>query len=306
VTPTHEILEDLALATAGLDRVARERRDPEILDRLLADPDSRVIEVRDGRARVRTEGGRGQLELRPPAAADRLEGAVLLGRDKQGVAHVAVLSSADPDGEDTWLTLWRAGTLLAPLEAALFSSALALANWHASHARCSRCGEPTVPVQAGWVRRCPRDGSEHYPRTDPAVIMSVIDPDDRLLLGRSPQWPQARFSVLAGFVEPGESLEQAVAREVFEEVGIPVDDVRYLGNQPWPFPSSVMIGFAAHTSEVELTLDPVEMAEARWVTRDEYRTALRADAIRTPTGISIAKRIIEHWLGETIESVVAT
>jgi NAD+ diphosphatase len=306
VTPTHDILADLALANAGLDRVSRERRDPEILDRLLADPGSRVIEVRDGRARVCTEGGRARLELRPPDTTDRPEGAVLLGRDEQGVAHVAVLSSSEPDGDDSWLTLRRAGTLLTPLEAALFSSALALANWHGSHVRCSRCGEPTVPVQAGWVRRCPHDGSEHYPRTDPAVIMSVIDPDDRLLLGRSPQWPQARFSVLAGFVEPGESLEQAVSREVFEEVGIPVDDVQYLGNQPWPFPSSVMIGFAAHTSTVELTLDPVEMAEARWVTRDEYRDALRADAIHTPTGISIAKRIIEHWLGQTVESVITS
>lgn len=306
MTPTHDILEDLALANAGLDRVARERRDPEILNRLLEDPGSRVIEVRDGRARMRTEGGRGCLELRPPAATDRPENAVLLGRDEHGVAHLAVLSTADPDGDATWLTLRRAGPLLAPLEAALFSSALALANWHASHGRCSRCGERTVPTQAGWVRLCPHDGSEHYPRTDPAVIMSVIDPDDRLLLGRSPHWPEARFSVLAGFVEPGESLEGAVGREVFEEVGIRVGDVHYLGNQPWPFPSSMMIGFEAHTSEVELTLDPVEMAEARWVTRDEYRTALRADAIQTPTGISIAKRIIEHWLGQSVESVVTS
>ena len=304
MTPTHDILEDLALADASLDRVARERRDPAVLVRLLADPASRVIEVRGGRTRVRIEGGQGRLELRAPAPTDPPEDAVLLGRDHRGVAHVAVLSAAEPDGEDSWLTLRRAGTLLAPFEAALFSSALALANWHASHVRCSRCGEPTVPVQAGWVRRCPRDGSEHYPRTDPAVIMSVIDPDDRLLLGRSPQWPEARFSVLAGFVEPGESLEQAVAREVFEEVGIPVHEVRYLGNQPWPFPSSVMIGFAARTTSVELTVDPVEIAEARWVTRDEYCAALRAGAIHTPTGISIAKRIIEHWLGQTVESVV--
>ena len=125
------------------------------------------------------------------------------------------------------------------------------------------------------MRRCEREGSEHYPRTDPAVIMSVVDPDDRLLLGRGAHWPEGRFSVLAGFVEPGESFEAAVAREVAEEVGITVDGARYLGNQPWPFPSSVMIGFAATTRETELTIDPVEMAEARWVSREEYRDLLR-------------------------------
>ena len=117
-------------------------------------------------------------------------------------------------------------------------------------------------------------------------------------------WPEGRFSVLAGFVEPGESFEAAVAREVAEEVGVTVDGARYLGNQPWPFPSSVMIGFAATTRETELTIDPVEMAEARWVTRDEYRDLLLSDTIRTPSGISIAKRIIEHWLGQTVESVL--
>jgi NAD+ diphosphatase len=148
-----------------------------------------------------------------------------------------------------------------------------------------------------------RDGSEHYPRTDPAVIMSVIDPDDRLLLGRGAHWPEGRFSVLAGFVEPGESFEAAVAREVAEEVGIRIDDARYLGNQPWPFPSSLMVGYAATTSETELRPDPAEIAEARWVSREEYRDLLSSNEIRTPSGISIAKRIIEHWLGATVESV---
>ena len=118
------------------------------------------------------------------------------------------------------------------------------------------------------MRRCVRDGSEHYPRTDPAVIMSVTDPDDRLLLGRGAHWPEGRFSVLAGFVEPGESFEAAVAREVAEEVGIRIDDARYLGNQPWPFPSSLMVGYAATTSETDLRPDPTEIAEARWVTRE--------------------------------------
>jgi NAD+ diphosphatase len=135
--------------------------------------------------------------------------------------------------------------------------------------------------------------------------MAVVDADERLLLGRGPQWPDNRFSVLAGFVEPGESLEAAVAREVEEEVGIDVTDVRYLGNQPWPFPSSVMIGFTARALGTSIELDPHELSEARWVTRDDYRTALRTGAIHRPFGLSIAKRIIEHWLGQTIESVMS-
>ncbi|HET8595858.1 MAG TPA: NAD(+) diphosphatase [Intrasporangium sp.] len=299
---THGILEDLALGTGVLDHSAHERRDPRLLEALLSDPATRVIEIRDGRAPVRLEGDHGELLLREPDPSDRAVLSAALGRGPDGRAYVAVLPSVDGELDDSWMTLRRAGGLLDRLDAGLFTTALALANWHASHGRCSICGSPTEPVEAGWVRRCPLDGSEHYPRTDPAVIMSVVDPEDRLLLGRSPQWPTGRFSVLAGFVEPGESLEQAVAREVAEEVGITIDEVTYLGNQPWPFPSSVMIGFAARTSQVELTLDPQEMAEAHWVTRDEYRAQLRSKQIHTPTGISIAKRIIEHWLGETVEA----
>ena len=137
------------------------------------------------------------------------------------------------------------------------------------------------------------------------MIWGLVDDQDRLLLARGPQWAARRYSVLAGFVEPGETLEAAVAREVFEEVGVRVADVRFLGNQPWPFPSSVMIGFTARALGTIIELDPHELSEARWVTRDDYRTALRTGAIYRPFGLSIAKRIIEHWLGQTIESVMA-
>lgn len=299
---THGILEDLALAAGALDRCARERRDPALLEALLRDPATRVIEIRDGRAAVTVAGAGLALQLREPCPSDRHVLAVALGRGPDGRAYVAALPLAGDEPDESWLTLRRAGDRLDRLDAGLFTTALALANWHGSHGRCSICGGATEPVEAGWVRRCPRDGSEHYPRTDPAVIMSVVDPDERLLLGRSPQWPEGRFSVLAGFVEPGESFEQAVAREVSEEVGVAVDEVTYLGNQPWPFPSSVMIGFAARTSQVDLALDPLEMAEAHWVSRDEYRSRLRNKQIRTPSGISIARRLIERWLGQTIES----
>jgi NAD+ diphosphatase len=274
-----------------------------------------VVELRGDRLPVRARADAGEdvaLQLRSPVEEDRAGLGLHLGRGPDGTAYVGVVSAQpapEPGADDgssgqaTWLTLRQAGEALDARDAGLFTTALALANWHATHGHCPRCGAETEPTQAGWVRRCVRDGSEHYPRTDPAVIMSVIDPDDRLLLGRGAHWPEGRFSVLAGFVEPGESFEAAVAREVAEEVGVHIDDARYLGNQPWPFPSSRMVGYAATTSETELRPDPAEIAEARWVTREEYRDLLSSNEIRTPSGISIAKRIIEHWLGATVESV---
>jgi NAD+ diphosphatase len=317
VALTDETLADLALSRSALGRVALERRRPEILTELLDDPRTRVAEIRGDRMRVATsrDGRDGdgllQLALRTPEPADHAGLGLHLGRDSDGTAYVGVVTreNAPADGvtdpaDDGWLTLRQAGEALAPRDAGVFTTALALANWHATHPFCPRRGAATEPTQAGWVRRCEREGSEHYPRTDPAVIMSVVDPDERLLLGRGVHWPEGRFSVLAGFVEPGESFEAAVAREVAEEVGVTVDGASYLGNQPWPFPSSVMIGFAATTRETQLTIDPVEMAEARWVNREEYRDLLRGGTIRTPSGISIAKRIIEHWLGQTVESVL--
>ena len=314
---TDETLADLALSRSSLDRVALERRRPEVLTELLDDPRTRVAEVRGDRMQVSAPDGAQvagddglALVLRAPEPEDHARLGLHLGRDGDGTAYVGVVSTDDGSAADEdrppegWLTLRQAGEALAPRDAGVFTTALALAHWHATHRFCPRCGAPTHPRQGGWVRRCEREGSEHYPRTDPAVIMSVVDPDDRLLLGRGAHWPEGRFSVLAGFVEPGESFESAVAREVAEEVGISVEAARYLGNQPWPFPSSVMIGFEATTRETELTIDPVEMAEARWVSREEYRDLLRDGSIRTPSGISIAKRIIEHWLGQTVESVV--
>ncbi|NUO89435.1 MAG: NAD(+) diphosphatase [Dermatophilaceae bacterium] len=321
---TDETLVDVALSRGSLDRVAVERRRPDVIAELLDEPGTRVAEVRGDRMRVLEDPGAADgslgLVLRAPEPDDRHRLALHLGRDGDGTAYVGVVAPAEPAGESSdgsdgstagsdleargWLTLRQAAEALGPRDAGVFTTTLALAHWHSTHGFCPRCGAPTEPVEAGWVRRCGNDGSEHYPRTDPAVIMSVVDPDDRLLLGRGAHWPEGRFSVLAGFVEPGESFEVTVAREVSEEVGVAIDSARYLGNQPWPFPSSVMIGFAATTRQTDLTIDPVELAEARWVTRDEYRDLLRCDAIRTPSGISIAKRIIERWLGSTVESVV--
>lgn len=305
-------LTDLALSRGDLDRSALERRSRDLVPALLSDPATRVLDVRGDRVPVRwsRDQTRADLVLRPPGAGDSAALGLFLGRDASSAAYLAVVGDGEagdehgPTTQDgvSWDGLRRCGSALDGREAGAVATALALANWHRLHTHCPRCGHETEPVEGGWVRRCPADSSEHYPRTDPAVIMSVVDDEGRLLLGRGATWPEGRFSVLAGFVEPGESFEAAVAREVAEEVGVEVADVRYLGNQPWPFPSSVMIGFTARALGSTLTLDPVELAEARWVTRDEYRTALRDKQIHTPSGISIAKRLIEHWLGSTVES----
>lgn len=307
-----DALTDLALSRVSLDRSGLERREEHLIERLVGDPRTRVLELRGDRAPV-VAGPR--LWLRAPEDADGARLTVFLGRDVSRTPYLGVVGPGIPDESShtvatmdgvtvEWQSLRRAGGELGDLDAGLFTTMLALSNWHATHTHCPRCGTPTEQAQGGWLRVCPADGSEHYPRTDPAVIMSVLDQDDRLLLGRGPGWPEGRFSVLAGFVEPGESFEAAVAREVEEEVGIVVTDVRYLGDQPWPFPSSVMIGYTSRATTASIDLDPHELAEARWVSRDEYRAALRSGELKPPSGISIAKRLIEHWLGSSVEAVL--
>jgi NAD+ diphosphatase len=184
-------------------------------------------------------------------------------------------------------------------DAGLFTEALGIANWHASHTHCPRCGTPTVVEKGGWVRRCFEDQTEIFPRTDPAVIVSVLDKDDRLLLGSNAMWENNRFSLLAGFVEPGESFEAAVQREIFEEAGVRVVDPEYLGSQPWPFPASVMVGFTARLADDQdpAALDPDgdEILDLRWFTRDEVWS--NKDLVILPGRTSIARAIIEDWYG---------
>ncbi|HET9655417.1 MAG TPA: NAD(+) diphosphatase [Kineosporiaceae bacterium] len=201
-----------------------------------------------------------------------------------------------PDGA-RWQDLRAVGHLLDDTDAGLLTCAVALANWHAVHGCCARCGEPTEPVQAGWARACPACGAEHYPRTDPAVIMAVVDPADRILLGRQARWPSKRFSTLAGFVEPGESLEAAVRREVAEEAGVVVGEVRYLGSQPWPFPSSLMLGYRAQAVTTQIRVDGTELAQARWWTREEFALDTGTGELLLPPRLSIARRLIEDWYG---------
>ena len=226
--------------------------------------------------------------------------------DDEGVVWFAVLEQSAPDepalGDGVTLAgLREVGALLSDRDAGLFVHAVALANWHATHGRCARCGETTTVEAAGHVRRCTACGTEHFPRTDPAVIVLVTDDAGRALLGHNPQWPANRYSTLAGFVEPGESAEHAVVREIKEESGVDVVDVRYLGSQPWPFPSSLMLGFTARAVDADaVSVDGVEIADARWFSPADLRAAVASGEVLFPPSVSIARRLVEHWYGGPI------
>ncbi|GAA4346794.1 NAD(+) diphosphatase [Angustibacter luteus] len=291
-------LADLPLTHPITDRAAH-RRGPDLVPTLLADPGSRVLEVSDGRARV--DGSTLRLRAPEPADADRL--AVFLGEDGDATSYLAVaveaaVEAAADDGE--WLGLRALATTLPAEQAGLFAQAVGVFNWHARHGHCPLCGAATEVVASGYTRRCPVDGSDHWPRTDPAVIMSVVDEDDRLLLGRHVAWPTGRFSTLAGFVEPGESLESTVRREVFEEVGVRVGRVDYRGSQPWPFPSSLMVGFRGHAVTTDLHPDGEEIAEARWFTRAELLDQVRRKVVGLSPRLSISRALVEDWYGEPL------
>jgi NAD+ diphosphatase len=199
-----------------------------------------------------------------------------------------------------WASLRDVGAVLGARDAGLAVAAVALAAWHARHPRCPRCGEPSRPVLSGWARRCPADGTLHHPRTDPAVIVAVTDPDDRLLLAHAAHWPARRFSLVAGYVEPGESLEAAARREVAEECDVAVTDLAYQGSQPWPFPASLMLGFRARTSDTTPTPDGVEVTEAAFVAREQLAGLVSDGGVLLPMRASIARVLIEEWFGEPL------
>lgn len=199
-----------------------------------------------------------------------------------------------------WLGFREIAGQLNQTDTALFVEASAITNWHATHTHCPKCGSPTGVEAGGWVRRCPQDASEHYPRTDPAIIVTVVGPDGRVLLGGGGPVGAINHSTLAGFVEPGESLEQAVVREIQEEVGVHVRSCQYLGSQSWPFPASLMLGFTAVTDDVQARPDGVEVTRARWFSRDELQSAVLTGEITIPGRLSIARSLIEHWYGGRI------
>jgi NAD+ diphosphatase len=305
----------------ALSRSTVDRQEPlrdDVARQLELWPHALVMRV-DRRGRFELDGD-DALVLTPaveltPAGSGPVEGALLLG-EQDGVAYWAVAID-EPDATvasgsagGRWADLRMCGAQLDATSAGLAVTAVAVLGWHRNASFCPRCGERSVPARAGWARRCPGCSLEEYPRTDPAVICLVHDGADHVLLARQPSWPVGRFSVLAGFVEAGESLEACVAREIEEEVGVAVHDVRYLGSQPWPFPRSLMVGFAA-VADRSAPVVPAdgEIAEARWVHRDEVRTALaagswadRAGPVHAPVSglilpgaVSIAGHMLTAW-----------
>lgn len=277
----------------------------------LADPSTRAIVLHDGRALL---AGPASLAIQPAAGVPHAE-ALYLGRSRAdspdlpaGSPVVALLlddeqAAALTVDADQWGDLRRLGHRLGERDAGLFTQALALANWHRAYGFSPRTGEATTIGSAGWTR-VGADGREVFPRTDAAVIVGVTDADDRLLLGSNAAWEGNRFSLLAGFVEPGESLEAAVIREVFEESGIVVADPVYLGSQPWPFPASLMIGFRAQVPSGQATdgtPDGEEIRALRWFTRDELAAAAASKEIILPGPASIARAIVEDWYGDEID-----
>ena len=293
-------------AAGGIDRAGHRRKDPAWLAERLGDPSSRFLPVWRSQnlvAAVDGEAPRAALLTRGEIAADGQP--VLLGLIEECAYFALDLSALDAplDALRTaapveFTDLRRVGPLLARPEGALLAYARGIAYWHGRHRFCGVCGSATASEEGGHVRRCTNAAcnAPHFPRTDPAVIMLVHD-GDRCLLGRQRIWPPGMHSTLAGFVEPGESLEEAVAREVFEETAVLVDQVSYHSSQPWPFPASIMLGFHARALSTELRVDHSELQDARWVDRQFLLAHEDDDQFRMPRRDSIARRLIEDWLG---------
>lgn len=294
-----------AYASGPLDRADKLRMDAEALAAALSHEAARLVPVWRGRNLVVM--GEHLSSLRPVAHQTDIlsivEETVFLGFDPDGAPHFAVDLSDHEEppqlAEDSvFEDLRKIGPLLAEDEGSILAYARGLVHWNQRHRYCGVCGASTRPARGGHERKCTNEtcGAVHFPRTDPAVIMLVHDGADRVVLGRQADWPPGRCSVLAGFVEPGESLEDAVAREVMEEVGLPVADVTYNSSQPWPFPSSIMLGFSARATATELKVDLDELESARWVTRDEVANSPEDESFALPRRDSIAYRLIQDWL----------
>ena len=290
----------VAFAGSQLDRADHIRSDPERLAALKS-PQASLL-LLDGLAPVLD----GQNRLEWGRLKDAPEGAELVFLGLKGgfgcFAAVPAEGSTDPaySPQEAMRRTWAALTLMGEEELSIYGGARSLVDWHARHRFCAKCGAPTVIAKGGWQRNCTAETcrGEHFPRVDPVTIM-LVEHEGNLLLGRQPRFPPRRFSALAGFVEPGEAVEDAVAREVFEEAGVRVRDVSYIASQPWPFPSQLMIGCHAYAESADLKIDTTELEEAHWFTREEIAAAMAGNEdgrLLTPPSVAIAHQMLKWWL----------
>lgn len=276
---------DIFFAGAGLDRADALREEPTRLEALSTVPEARQLVWADGLPALDVEG---QLRWEPVT-----DPTLFLGLD-DGQPRFSPISPGSGDLRAQFGALAH----LSAGEAPLFAAATSLVSWHRRHQYCANCGAPSGIVRGGWSRQCGSCGAEHYPRVDPVVIM-LAEHDGRVLLGRQPRFPPRRYSALAGFVEVGESIEAAVARELLEEAGVTVTNVRYVASQPWPFPSSLMIACVSSAADDRLTIDETELEDARWFTRGEVEVAMAGGeeaGFLAPPPYAIAHSLLAHWL----------
>ncbi|WP_121064595.1 NAD(+) diphosphatase [Chachezhania antarctica] len=323
--------ETVTFGGSGFDRAAHIRNDPAALEAERAHPRAAALLIWRGKPMV-TGGDAPQLALVPmqhPLLSSGLgrtvRDPVFLGREEDGSPLFACdISGWEPEGQDlsavgqfvdpslqhhpafpddcVFIEIRRAMTSLSPRDAELMAMAKAVISWHEIHPFCARCGAASDITHGGWQRICPACGGHHFPRTDPVVIMLILDGED-VLLGRAPSWPDGMYSLLAGFVEPGETLEAAVRREVFEESGVEVGEVGYLSSQPWPFPASLMFGCVGHAKSREIKIDEVELSDARWVSRSEMVEVFAGQHpdIRPPRHGAIAQFLLKNWVADTLD-----
>ena len=323
--------ETVTFGGSGLDRAAHLRGDSDRLEQMKTDPRAECLLVWRGKILVQ---GEGLDRLGLVAMAHSLvregpggvvEGPVFLGlREDDAPIFAADISDWSADGQDlsdigafvdrseqqhpdlpdgyVFAELRRIMTRLSARDAELAAAAKAVIGWHETHRFCARCGAASEIAQAGWQRSCPTCGGQHFPRTDPVVIM-LITHGNSVLMGRSPGWPEGMYSLLAGFVEPGETLEAAVRREVMEEAGVPVGAVHYLASQPWPFPASLMFGCAGEALSRELRIDPVEIEDAMWVSKSEMMRAFSGEhpVLLPARKGAIAHFLLQNWLADTLD-----
>ena len=322
-----KIAETVTFGGSALDRRAELRGDAAALKNLAERADAGVLPFWRGKPLVAGDGD--QLDLAwlshgHEALADAAEAPVFLGFDEDRPVWASDISRWEPedvdlaslglfldpteqrhpdiDGDARFAELRAVMTRLTARDAELAATAKAILGWHETHGFCARCGERSEIAMAGWQRDCPGCGGHHFPRTDPVVIMLITHGND-VLVGRSPGWPEGMYSLLAGFVEPGETLEAAVRREVFEETGVAVGPVGYLASQPWPFPASLMFGCWGTATGRDISIDPEEIEDAKWISRERMAGVLRGEdaELRPPRRGAIAQFLIENWLADRLD-----